>query len=118
MATHIIAIVTFNRTSTHILMFAIILVLTSLDIPLLANAYSFENSKNHLNFGHYNVYDNELYDEGTLMGDGELYKEHDEKRIPDFYPAKTVISPLNSLPSEAVAPSQSPTGKPMKLIKS
>ena len=75
------AIVTFNRTmSIHTLMFAIILVLTSLGIPLLANVSSFENSKNHLNFDHYNVGDNELYDERALIGDGELYKDHEEIR--------------------------------------
>ena len=118
MATHIIAIVTFNRTSIHTLMFTIILVLASLGIPVLANVYSFENSKNLRNFGHYNVDDNELYDEGTLIGDGESYKDHGEIRIPDFYPEKAVISPLNSLLSEAVAPSQSPLGKAMKLTKS
>ena len=129
MATHIIAFVTFNRTmSIHTLMLAIILVLTSLGIPLLANVSSFENSKNHLNFDHYNVGDNELYDEGALIGDGELYKDHEEIRIPEFYPEKTVISPLNSLLTEsvapsqlplgAVAPSQSPLGKRIKLIKS
>jgi len=111
MATHIMAIVTFNRTmSIHTLIIAIILVLTSLGIPLLANVSSFENSKNHLNFDHYNVGDNELYDEGALIGDGELYKDHEEIRIPEFYPEKTVISPLNSLLTEAVAPSQLPLG--------
>ena len=117
MATHIIAIVTFNRTSIHGLMFAIIFVLMSLDITVLSNVYSFEDSKNHLNFDDYNVNDDELYDEAMLTGDGELYKEHGEIKIPDFYPEKNLISPLNNLFTGAAAQLQSPLGKATKFLK-
>ena len=117
MATHIIAIVTFNRTSIHGLMFAIIFVLMSLDKTVLSNVYSFEDSRNHLNFDNYNVNENELYDEARLTGDGELYKEHGEIKIPDFYPEKNLISPLNNLFTVAAAPLQSPLGKATKFKK-
>ena len=99
MVTHIIAVVTLNRTSIHTSMLSILLILASFAIFAIAKIHSIEkkdNDDNHWDnyFSQNNLDYNELYDNLSSMEDDELYQDDREIKLQDLYSNNDIVFPF------------------------
>ena len=99
MAANIIAVVIFNRTSTHTSMLSILLILASLEILAIAKIYSSEkreNDDNHWDnyFLQNDVDGNEMFDDLSSMEDDEIYQDGRESKLPALYSARDLVFPF------------------------
>ena len=99
MVTHIIAVVTLNRTSIHTSMLSILLILASFAIFAIAKIHSIEkrdNDDNHWDnyFSQNNLDYNELYDNLSSMEDDELYQDDREFKLQDLYLNNDIVFPF------------------------
>ena len=119
MVTHIIAVVTFNRTSIHTSMLSILLILASFAIFAIAKIHSIEKTENDDNhwdnyFLQNNADDNELYDNLSSMEEDELYQDDRELKLQDLYSNSDIDFPFEKQYPEKDIQSENQIGNSYK----